>query len=648
MMPADHLLLQSIDWARIRQVFDSIPVRVVLFDREHRFLYVNTEWSRFHGKPENTVLGSTFTEVHDEELYAEVRPWAERALAGEVTDWRGWIEFAGRRYYVNGTYAPLCDSGGTVEGYFLFIRDLTDLRQTEDDLAEQSAARSASEALSAAIVEVAIDCIITIDGTSRIVEFNPAAERTFGRRRADVLGRTIATLIVPPHLRRSDAQGFENFLPSGEGLAMGRRIETEAMRADETVFPAELTVTEVRLPGRRLFTAYLRDLTSAREAEAEIQRQRSALLQSEKMAALGSLLSGVAHELNNPLSIVIGNALLLAEETEGLPLAERAKRVQAAAERCGRIVRSFLAMARQRKAERRPTTAQTLVDDALQLLAYTLRTSGVAVEQDIAPDLPTLLCDPDQMVQVLSNLLINARHVLEERPQPRRVRLTARADAEWAQIEVADNGPGVPEAIRSRIFDPFFTTKPAGSGTGIGLAVSRGMVEAHGGSLSLAPADGEGARFVIRLPLAHDTLPQSDRDGAVGEPRSLAPATRTALVVDDEPDIGELLAEMLRKLGYRIEVKASGEAAQEALRQRDYDVVLSDLRMPGLDGPALYAWMAEHRPHLCARTAFITADTLSPSSHQFLASAGRPVLEKPFLPAELRQLLAQLHASPPV
>jgi two-component system NtrC family sensor kinase len=277
-----------------------------------------------------------------------------------------------------------------------------------------------------------------------------------------------------------------------------------------------------------------------------------------------------------------------------------------------------------------------------------MRTSGVTVEQDIAPDLPTLSCDPDQMVQVLSNLLINARHVLEDQPQPRRVRLTARAEAEWAYIEVADNGPGVAEAIRSRIFDPFFTTKAAGSGTGIGLAVSRGMVEAHGGSLSLAPADGEGARFVIRLPLAHDAPPQSDANGAAGEVRRLAPATRTALVVDDEPEIGEVLAEMLRKLGYRIEVKASGEDAQAALSQRDYDVVFSDLRMPGLDGPALYAWMAEHRPHLCARTAFITADTLSPSSHRFLAGAERPVLEKPFTPAELRQLLAQLHQSPPV
>jgi PAS domain S-box-containing protein len=641
-MPAGRLLLQSIDWAQVRQVFDSLPVRVALHDREHRFVYVNKGWSRFHDKPEDTVLGRTIAEVHDEKIFDDVRPWAERALAGEPSEWHGWIELPGGRRYVSRTFAPLCNSTGAAEGYILFSRDLTDLRVTEQDLAEQSAARNASEALSAAIIEVAIDCIITIDGTGRIVEFNPAAERTFRRRRADVLGLPFAPLIVPPRLRRLGAQAFENFLSPGERLAMGRRTEIEAMRADGTTFPAELTVSEVQLPGRQLFTAYLRDLTAARQAEAEIQRQRSALQQSEKMAAFGSLLAGVAHELNNPLSIVIGNALLLAEEAQDLPLAERAQRVQAAAERCGRIVHSFLAMARQHKAEIRPVTLQSLIGDTLQLLAYPMRTSGVTVEQDIAPDVPAVLCDPDQMIQVLSNLLTNARHALEERRPPRRVRLTAHADGEWAQLEVADNGPGVADDIRSRVFDPFFTTKPVGSGTGIGLAVSRGLVEAHGGSLSLAPSDDEGARFVIRLPRAQDAQHLSGSADWGGARQSLRPPARSALVVDDEPEIGALLAEMLQKLGYRVEVKASGEAAQAALMQCDYDVVLCDLRMPGLDGPALYDWMADHRPHLCTRTAFITADTLSASSHRFLARAGRPILEKPFVPAEVRELLAKL------
>jgi signal transduction histidine kinase/CheY-like chemotaxis protein len=421
------------------------------------------------------------------------------------------------------------------------------------------------------------------------------------------------------------------------GAGDGRRYDIEAMRADGSIFPAEVSVAEVPVPEGRLFAAYLRDLTAERKAEAEIQRQREALQQSEKMAAFGSLLAGVAHELNNPLSVVIGNALLLAEETEGSELADRALRVQTAAERCGRIVRSFLAMARQRQSEMRYTTVHALAEAALELLAYPMRTSGVTLEQDIATDLPALTCDPDQIVQVLTNLLTNARQALEEQPQPRRVRLTARRDGEWAQIEVADNGPGIPDGIRSRVFDPFFTTKPVGTGTGVGLAVSHGIVDGHGGSLSLAESkNGEGARFVIRLPLHRDSVTPPAAQVEVDAPRDLRPVARTALIVDDEPDIGEMLAAMVQKLGYRFEVKVTGEAAQAALAARDYDVVLCDLRLPGFDGPALYDWMTEHRPHLCARTAFITADTLNSSSHRFLARAGRPVLEKPFRPAELQ------------
>jgi two-component system NtrC family sensor kinase len=243
---------------------------------------------------------------------------------------------------------------------------------------------------------------------------------------------------------------------------------------------------------------------------------------------------------------------------------------------------------------------------------------------------------------VLTNLLINARQVLEERPQPRHVRLTARADAEWVRFEVADNGPGIAEHIRPRVFDPFFTTKPVGTGTGIGLAMSRGIVEAHGGALSLAPSDGEGACFVIRLPVRRGPGDPPIPNGTPAAQHRRSEVARTALVVDDEPEIGRLLAETLHTLGYGAEVVESGEAAQAALGHRDYDVVLCDLRLPGLDGPALYSWMAERRPHLCARTAFITGDTLSASADRFLARAGRPILEKPFVPAELRRLLAEL------
>jgi PAS domain S-box-containing protein len=632
----DGPIPKSISWAQIREVFDSMPIRIALLDLNHRHSYVNSAWSKFFGISADAALGRTIAEVLGEETFASVRAQDERALTGEIVEWGGWVEDQFGRRYVRRTCAPLRDMAGTIEGYFVFSHDLTDLRQTEQNLVEQSAARSASEALNAAIVAAATDCIITLDETGRIVAFNPAAEKTFGRQRADVLGQLVDTLIVPPHQR----QRYARFVASGAGD--GRRYDIEAMRADGSIFPAEVSIAEVPLPEGRLFTVYLRDLTAERQAESEIQRQREALQQSEKMAAFGSLLAGVAHELNNPLSIVIGNAVLLAEEMEGSGSAERAQRVQLAAERCGRIVRTFLAMARHRQAERRPTTVQALVDAAVGLLGYPMRTSGVTLEQSIAPDLPALLCDSDQIVQVLTNLLTNARQALEERPQPRRVQLTASANGEWLQIEVRDNGPGIADAIRSRVFDPFFTTKPTGAGTGVGLAVSRGIIEAHGGSLGLAPSNGAGACFVIRLPLIRDGATLVETDVGPKTQRKTMQVAPTVLVVDDEPDIGRMLAEMLRTLGYRSDVKVTGEAAQAALRERDYDAVLCDLRLPGLDGPTLYDWMAEHRPNLCARTAFITADTLSASSHRFLTRAKRPVLEKPFLPADLRQLLSQL------
>jgi two-component system NtrC family sensor kinase len=618
--------LSGITEAHLRAVFDSIPTRIALLDRARRYRYVNREYIEFAGRPAGEILGRTIAEVLAEEAFVDFDPQGERALAGETVLWSGWLEYRQGRRYLQRICAPLHDAAGGVAGYFIFNRDLTDLKH--------------SEALNAAIIASSLDCVVAIDERGRIVEFNPAAEQTFGHRREDVLGRPIGALIVPPALRQRHAEGFARYLATGERRVLGRRVEVEGMRADGSVFPVELTITELRLQDRRLFTAHLRDLTAARAAAAEIQRQREALHQSEKLAAFGSLLAGVAHELNNPLSIVIGHALMLAEAAEhsAPALAERAQRLQAAAERCGRIVRSFLTMARQRETRMRPAAVPALIEAVLQLLAYGLTSAGISIERAIDPELPELRCDADQIQQVLSNLLINARQALEERPQPRRIRLSAGAAGDWVEIAVADNGPGIAEAIRSRIFDPFFTTKPAGAGTGIGLGISRGIAEAHGGTLTLAPARGEGACFVLRLP-------RQPAVAAAAAPAAAAPAARpggTVLVVDDEPELARLLAEMLAAERLDCDVVGSGEAARSRLEQRDYDAVICDLRMPGMDGPALFAWMEAHKPQLCHRTVFVTGDTLGAAAGKFLARVGRPILEKPFVPNEVRRLLAEL------
>jgi PAS domain S-box-containing protein len=627
--------------ARLRLVLETIPARVSLLDRDQRHCFVNNEYAELAGRPIDEILGHTVAEVLGTAAYDSLRPHSARALAGETVRWEGWLPFPRGGRIVQRVYVPYRADSGAIEGYFVFARDLAELDSGEWILPNQLAALHASEVLNAAITASALDCIIAIDEAGLVIEFNPPAEQTFGYKRADAIGRPIVELIVPPALRQRHTDGFARYLQTGKASVLDRRIEIEGMRADGSTFPVELAISEVRLPHRRLFTAYLRDLTSAREAQLEIERQREALHQSEKLAALGSLLAGVAHELNNPLSILIGNALMLQNEAERVSpeLAERAQRIQAAAERCGRIVRSFLAMARQRKTQPRSVQVEFLIGNALQLLAYGLRSAGIEIEQTIAPGLPPVFCDPDQMTQVLTNLLVNAQQALEAEPQPRRLRVSAASEDDQIVIEIADNGPGIPDHLRSRVFDPFFTTKPMGAGTGIGLAVSRGIVEAHGGSLTLAKPD-RGATLLLRLP--RQQAGQMTMDGAAAPAPTSVHRGHSALIVDDEADVGQILSEMLTALGLRCQVVTSGKIAIERIKEHDFDAVFCDVRLPDIDGPALYAWMTEHRPALCARIAFVTGDTLGHASERFLADARRPLLEKPFLPSDVRRVTDEL------
>jgi len=513
------------------------------------------------------------------------------------------------------------------------VRDVSEQRQIEQALAE-------NEVRTRAIVDTALDAIITVDETGTIVEFNSAAEQVFRLSRADALGRSVAETIVPPDARAAHRQGFARYLATGEKRLIGRRVELQAMRADGEGFPAELTMTELQIGGRRLFTAFMRDLTEAKRLEREMALQRERLHQSQKLGALGSLLAGVAHELNNPLSIVVAQAMLLEETAKDERALERGRRIRTAAERCAKIVKSFLAMARQRKPQRIAVDVARVVEDVLSLVGYGLRSAGVEVETRIPADLPPVWADPDQLNQVLTNLAVNAQQAMIDRPGPRRLAIAAESDESggFLSISVTDSGPGVPLEIRDRVFEPFYTTKPVGYGTGVGLSVCHGIVDSYGGSITLDDAPGGGARFIVRLPFGEPVAGEAaDEDAAVAPP-----ARRRMLVVDDEPDIAATLAEILEAQGHAVHTADNGLAALSLIvGGADYDLVLSDLRMPGMDGPELYRRLAAERPALARRMVIVTGDTLNASARVFLQESGLPRLEKPFGPVEVRRIVAQ-------
>jgi nitrogen-specific signal transduction histidine kinase/CheY-like chemotaxis protein len=382
------------------------------------------------------------------------------------------------------------------------------------------------------------------------------------------------------------------------------------------------------------------DLTERQQTEAELARQREALHQSEKLRALGALLAGVAHELNNPLAIVVGRSIMLEQEVDDAEIVTAVGKIRQAAERCTRIVQTFLAIARQHQPECVPVNLNDLITSTLELLDYGLRTASIKVHLDLAHDLPNVLADPAQLCQVVSHLFANAQQALLQVPEPRWLHVATHWDraANTVNVEVIDNGPGVPQELRSRIFEPFLTTKTVGAGTGVGLSLSHGIVTAHEGTLTLQDAPEGGARFVITLPLAPAVRPQAEVTPQAEtrvEPCSI-------LIIEDEPDLAELFSRTLKRVGHHTVVVHSGHEALATLAEHDYDVILSDLHIPDINGPDLYRELQVSYPDLLQRIAFITGDALGEGAHQFLSEANCPYLEKPVFPAAVRRLVQQL------
>jgi CheY-like chemotaxis protein/anti-sigma regulatory factor (Ser/Thr protein kinase) len=304
-------------------------------------------------------------------------------------------------------------------------------------------------------------------------------------------------------------------------------------------------------------------------------------------------------------------------------------------------VKSFLAMARAKPTERRRVELPALIEDALGLAACGLRTHAVTVRGALAADLPAVQADPDQLHQVVLNLVVNAQHALAERSGPREIAIRAWAEDGWVVVEVADNGPGMSEEVRRRAFEPFFTTKPRGVGTGIGLSVSRGIVEAHGGTLILAGDSGGGTRVQMRLPVTATRFP----GGAAAEPPEPgAPIAGQVLVADDEERLAELIADRLSEDGLEVDVASSGAAALALIRDRAYDVLITDLRMPDMDGAQLLDAIGRVAPGLLHRAVVVTGDALGAQLDARIAGRGCPVLEKPLDVAALRRLVRRLIA----
>ena len=424
-------------------------------------------------------------------------------------------------------------------------------------------------------------------------------------------------------------------------------IEIAVKRPDGSVFPSAVTCQLIHYEGEEALVSSFVDLTEKKHAEAEIARQREALHQAEKLNALGSLLANVAHELNNPLSVVVGYATMQLDFSTDPKSRERAERIHAAAERCARIVRTFLAMARQKQEIRGPVQINQVIQSALEIAGYGLRTADVELKMQLDPDCPDIVGDADQLTLVFMNLIVNAQHALQDREEAKILKISTGRDQKTVWVELADNGPGVKGEIVERIFDPFFTTKPQGVGTGIGLSVCHSIISAHDGEITVASNLNRGALFRIGLPMMEAA--DITQSGWV-ENKARAKLQGRILVVEDEPEIAEMIAEMLTQDGHDVSIAHSGRSALKKIGSAIPDLIVSDLRMPGLGGPDLHRILRDRNPELAERLLFVTGDTLAYGLRDFFERTGLPLLEKPLEPEvlclEVQGLLASFGQFP--
>ncbi len=503
-------------------------------------------------------------------------------------------------------------------------------------LAAETSGRARAEETRArliAILEATPDFVAMGQADGSVIYCNRAGRRMLGVGEDE----DISSVRIPEaHPEWAARLVLEQGIPTAirDGTWSG---ETVLLSRDGRETPVWQVIIAHRAPNGSVefLSTIARDLTDRKRIEETLR-------QSEKLAAMSELLAGVAHELNNPLTVVVGQTLLLRRAVEGGALAARAEKISQAAQRCTRIVRNFLALARQYPPEYQEVAIDQIAREAVELFAYQFRVDNVEVVSNLAGDLPILWADPHQLQQVLVNLVTNAHHAMREVPALRRLTLIGRSDPTRRRVllEVSDTGPGIPPAVQARIFEPFFTTKPPGHGTGLGLSLCRGIIENHGGSISVESRPGHGATFLVELPVQSRPT-GAPQEASPAQAASPAPG-RAVLVVDDEPEVADILAETLTGEGHRVTTAANGALALDALRRGTYDIILSDVRMPELDGPGLYRELERQHPDLVRRFVFLTGDTLSPETREFLDRTGIPSLTKPFDLEDVRRTIERI------
>ena len=596
----------------------ALPDAVVITGTDRRVLAANQAGADMLGWQIADVVGQAIADNVSPGERSHVASREDRALSGEPQRYETRIvnHLTGEERDVAVSSGPFRMSGEII-GTVATLRDITDRKSAQDTLAR-------SEARYRHLVESASDAIVTLDANGRFTTVNHSAENISGYKREELVGQWFAPMLPDDDLPKALAH-FQQALAGETGL-----FESQFYRKDGEVRTISITYSTPQKDEEVL--CLIRDVTD----QKMLQEQ---LIQSEKMSAIGQLVSGVAHELNNPLAGISAFAqLLLAEKRFPPDQRTAAETIYSEARRASRIVQNLLTFARQHKAEKVPTAVNQVLDDTLELRGYELRVRGIDVRREYDDSLPDTMADAHQLQQVFLNLITNAEQAMEQREgHHHRLTVRTRRNSDSIRIEVEDTGAGIPANLIERIFNPFFTTKPTGSGTGLGLSISLGIVREHEGRIWAENPPQAGARFVVEVPIT-EPRPAGEH-ASIAQVQAVGNDRLRVLVVDDEASVRVSLQRYLAGKGHEVETTASGEDALVRLKSSKYDAVIVDMRMPDLSGEQLFERLRSNDPAHAERVIFTTGDLVNDQMRRFLDGTGRPCVPKPFEFASFDQAL---------
>ena len=625
-LAAERALRESEE--RFRAVLETAQDAIFIKDADGRYAHVNPALARLFGRSPADFMGRSDEECFGATAAQPTRLLDERVLRGEVVEAEQWYPIAGERHTFDVVRVPMRDATGRVTGLCGIARDIT----------ERTRAQETQNRLAAAI-EQATEAVVITDTLGVVQYVNPAFERITGYAREETVGRSGMDVPGQPNEPAVYAAIAQTL---GRGEAWQGRIVT--FRKDGSPCEVEGTLSPVRDAQGRIcnHVGVLRDVTQETQLERQVQ-------QLQRLEAIGRLAGGVAHDFNNLLAGILGHAELLRLASQpGDPVARAVDVIEAAAQRAAQLTAQLLGFARQGRTQTVTVDINQTIQEVVDLLGRTIDKS-ITVHRRLAAEAPLTSGDPAQMQQVVLNLAINARDAMPEGGELTFATEEVELDpifcsqhaglqpGPYVVVTVADTGCGIPEEVRGRIFEPFVTTKEPGEGTGMGLAMVYGIVKNHGGAVTVYSEVGRGTTFHIYLPAASVEADEGPPDW---EPAPVVGAGRI-LVVDDEDVVRNVVAAMLRHLGYDVVTAADGQEAVEYYQQRrdGIDLVLVDMMMPRMGGRDCFRALRDLDP--AVRVVISSGYGLDGAIEGLLSDGVLGFVQKPYRVRQLSEVVAE-------